>query len=149
MWYFPRNSEIKPWPQRRAFWCVAEIAIFSSLTSPSRVHGRPFWGYLTWVCLFFWPPSANLHSSGSAGATQEVSQKTDLSGRQRRKIMSYLKHECSAGHYVITLTLEPVFQEMATAIVQSLQPKQLQKHRPDVETAPWANHQSAVSTGQR
>lgn len=50
--------------------------------------------------------------------------------------MSYFKHECSAGHYVITLTLEPVFQEMVTAIVQSLQPKQLQKHRPDVETAP-------------
>ena len=46
-----------------------------SLTSPSRVHGRPFWGYLTWVCLFFWPPSANLHSNGSAGATEWVRER--------------------------------------------------------------------------
>lgn len=50
----------------------------NTLTSPSRGHGRPFWGNFTWVCLFFWPPSANLHSRGSAGATEWVRQR----GRQ-------------------------------------------------------------------
>lgn len=43
----------------------------------------------------------------------------------------------------------PIFQATATVIEQSLQPKQLQKGSPDVETASWANHQSTASMGQR
>lgn len=41
------------------------------LTSPSRCHGLPFWGYLLWLWRFFCPPSANLHSKGSEGAAQK------------------------------------------------------------------------------
>lgn len=67
------------WVLVSSFWWLITLL---SLTSPSRVHGRPFWGYLTWVCLFFWPPSANLHSNGSAGATEWVRQREREGGRQ-------------------------------------------------------------------
>lgn len=45
----------------------------TSLESPSLPQPRQFWVNLFWLCLFFCPPSANLHSKGSGGAkTREV-----------------------------------------------------------------------------
>ena len=58
------------------------LFVYLKLTSPSRAHDRPFWGYLIWVCLFFWPPSANLQSNGSAGAVDTFTE------RERREMSS-------------------------------------------------------------
>lgn len=42
--------------------------------SPSLAQGRPFWRYFPWFCLFFWPPSANLHNKGSVGTMKAIDQ---------------------------------------------------------------------------
>lgn len=42
--------------------------------SPSLAQGLPFWRYLLWFCLFFWPPSANLHNKGSVGTEKATGQ---------------------------------------------------------------------------
>lgn len=47
----------------------------TSLASPSLAHARPLGTYLFWLCRFFCPPSANLHSSGSVGATGKQMQR--------------------------------------------------------------------------
>lgn len=38
--------------------------------SPSLAQALPFWRYFPWFCLFFCPPSANLHNKGSVGAAK-------------------------------------------------------------------------------
>lgn len=43
--------------------------------SPSLAQGLPFWRYFPWFCLFFWPPSANLHNKGSVG-TERATHKS-------------------------------------------------------------------------
>lgn len=52
--------------------------------SPSRAQGLPFWRYFPWFCLFFWPPSANLHNKGSVG-TEKATHERELSDHSREQ----------------------------------------------------------------
>lgn len=142
-------TEIEPWPRKWAFLCVAEVIFI-------------FKPHLSFPC----PRSAILRilDLGLSLLLAPIGKFTQQrlcggyrgSQRKQRFVRSAKKITRSIfRHYVISLAINlwylipPIFQEMATAIAQSLHPKQLQKCSPDVETAPWANHQSAASTGQR
>lgn len=59
-------------------WLLEMMLSFWALTSPSRGHGLPFCVYLLGFCLFFCPPSANLHSKGSGGAATRRHQDISL-----------------------------------------------------------------------
>lgn len=68
------------------WWCLGNnykslrLWILTSLESLSLPQPRPFWLNLFWLWRFFCPPSANLHSKGSAGAAKERS--VNLGNRQ-------------------------------------------------------------------
>lgn len=68
-------------PDRKFMFAVKN----GSLTaSPSLAQGLPFWRYFPWFCLFFWPPSANLHNKGSVG-TEGATRERESSNQSREQ----------------------------------------------------------------